>query len=92
MLNKTIEINQGASLKIDAPTVRWLKMRSDDTGFASVKALGGGLDINGACVTSWNEGKGTVDEDYLNGRGFLLARDGAQMTIDKSELQLPRLR
>ena len=37
-------------------------------------------------MTSWNEGKGTVDEDFLNGRGFLLARDGAQMTIDKAEL------
>jgi parallel beta-helix repeat protein len=86
LVNKSIEVGQGASLKIAAPTVRWLKLRSDDGGFASVKALGGGLDINGACVTSWNEGKGTVDEDYLNGRSFLLARDGAQMTIDKSEL------
>ena len=37
-------------------------------------------------MTSWNEGKATVDEDYINGRGYLLARDGAQMTIDKSEL------
>ena len=86
MLNKTIEINQGASLKVAAPTVRWLKLRGDDTGFASVKALGGGLDVSGSCITSWNEGKGTVDEDFLNGRGFLLARDGAQMTIDKAEL------
>ena len=87
LLNKTIEINQGASLKIAAPTVRWLKLRGDDTGFASVKALGGGIDISGTCVTSWNEAKGAVDEDYANGRGFLLARDGAQMTIDKAELQ-----
>ena len=88
LLSKTIEINQGASLKISAPTVRWLKLASDDAGvFTSVKALGGGLDISGSCVTSWNEAKGTVDEDYLNGRGFLLARDGAQMTIDKAELR-----
>src|SRR5689334_11476252 len=36
LLNKTLEINQGASLKVDAPTVRWLKLRSDDGGFASV--------------------------------------------------------
>jgi parallel beta-helix repeat protein len=51
-----------------------------------VKALGGGLDITGSCITSWDEGKNTVDEQYLDGRSFLLARDGAQMTIDKSEL------
>jgi parallel beta-helix repeat protein len=86
LVNKTIEISQGASLKIAAPTVNWLKLRSDDTGFAALRAFGGGLDVNGSCVTSWNEAKGTVDEDYLNGRSFLLARDGAQMTIDKSEL------
>ena len=92
-LGTNIEIDQGASLKIAAPTVRWLKLRSDDAGaFSSIKALGGGIDISGTCVTSWNEAKGTVDEDYLNGRGYLLARDGAQMTIDKAELLLPRLR
>ena len=86
-LGTNIEIGQGASLKIAAPTVRWLKLRSDDAGaFSSIKALGGGIDISGTCVTSWNEAKGTVDEDYLNGRGYLLARDGAQMTIDKAEL------
>jgi parallel beta-helix repeat protein len=86
LLAKTIEIGQGASLKVAAPTVRWLKLRSDGTGSASVKALGGGLDITGSCITSWDEGKNTVDEQYLDGRSFLLARDGAQMTIDKSEL------
>jgi parallel beta-helix repeat protein len=86
LVNKTIEIGQGASLKIAAPAVRWLKLRSDDGGFVAVKALGGGLDINGTCVTSWNDAKGAVDEDYLNGRSYLLARDGGQMTIDKSEL------
>jgi parallel beta-helix repeat protein len=86
LLGKTIEINQGASLKIAAPTVRWLKLRSDDGGFVSIKSFGGGIDINGSCVTSWNEPKGTADEEYLNGRSFLLARDGAQMTIDRAEL------
>ena len=86
LVNKTIEVGQGASLKIGAPTVRWLKLRSDDGGFASIRAIGGGIDINGTCVTSWDEGKGKVDEEYLNGRSYLLARDGAQMTIDKSEL------
>jgi parallel beta-helix repeat protein len=86
LLGKSIEVNQGASLKVAAPAVRWLKIRSDDSGFAVIRVFGGGLDINGACVTSWNESKGTVDEDYLNGRSYLLARDGAQMTIDKSEI------
>jgi parallel beta-helix repeat protein len=87
LLTKTVEIGQGASMKISAPSVRWLKLRSDDGGFATVKALGGGVDISGTCVSSWDAGKNTVDENYLNGRSFLLARDGGQMTIDKAELQ-----
>ena len=87
LVNKTIEIGQGASLKISAPTVRWLKLKSDDGGFATIKALGGGLDVSGTCVSSWDAGKNAVDENYLNGRAYLLARDGGQMTIDKSELQ-----
>jgi parallel beta-helix repeat protein len=86
LVNKTVEIGQGASLKIAAPAVRWLKLRSDDGGYAALKSLGGGIDISGACVSSWDAGKNTVDENYLNGRSYLLARDGAQMTIDKSEL------
>ena len=86
LVTKNVEILQGASLKIAAPTVRWLKLRSDDGGFASISALGGGIDISGVCVTSWDAGKNTVDENYQNGRSFLLARDGAQMTIDKAEL------
>ena len=86
LLGKTLEVTQGASLKVTAPEVRWLKLRSDATGFASVKILGGGLDLNGACVSSWDESKGTVDDDYVEGRAFLLARDGGQMTIDRSEL------
>jgi parallel beta-helix repeat protein len=86
LLGKTLEINQGASLKVAAPAVRWLKLRSDGSGFVSLRSLGGGIDINGACVTSWDEGKGTVDDDYLGGRSYILARDGAQLTIDRSEL------
>jgi parallel beta-helix repeat protein len=87
LLNKTIEIGQGASLKLSSPTVRWLKLKSDDGGFATIKALGGGFDVSGTCISSWDASKNAVDENYLNGRAYLLARDGGQMTIDKAELQ-----
>lgn len=87
LVNRTIEISQGASLKLSPPTANWVKLRSDDGGFASLMAIGGGLDINGSCVTSWDAGKNAADENYLNGRGYLLARDGAQMTIDKAEIR-----
>ena len=53
LLGANLEVLAGASLRIAAPGVRWLKMSSGTGGFVSVTALGGGLDISGACITSW---------------------------------------
>jgi parallel beta-helix repeat protein len=80
-------VQGGAELQIAAPEVRWLKLTSDTGRFVTVKALGGRLDITGSCVTSWDEGQGHVDTEHADGRSFLLARDGAQMTISHTELR-----
>jgi parallel beta-helix repeat protein len=87
LLGANIQVLAGASLRITAPAVRWLKLASGPAGFVSVRALGGGLDISGSCVTSWNEAQNRVDTDNTDGRSFLLARDGSQMTIDHAELR-----
>jgi parallel beta-helix repeat protein len=52
-----------------------------------LKVLGGGLHVEGSCITSWDSGKGRADSEYADGRSFLLARDGAELTIDRSELR-----
>jgi parallel beta-helix repeat protein len=85
-LGADLVVRGGAELQISAPQVRWLKLSSVPGRFVSVEALGGKLDITGSCVTSWNEAQGTVDTGYDDGRSFLLARDGAQMTISHAEL------
>jgi parallel beta-helix repeat protein len=85
-LGADLAVRGGAELQISAPEVRWLKLSSDPGRFVSVEALGGKLDITGSCVTSWDDGKGAVDTGYDDGRSFLLARDGAQMTISHAEL------
>ena len=87
LLGADLVVLDGAALQIAAPDVRWLKLSSDAARFVSVKALGGRLDITGACVTSWDAAQGRVDTDHVDGRSFLLARDGAQMTIDRAELR-----
>ncbi|MGH3565552.1 MAG: right-handed parallel beta-helix repeat-containing protein [Pseudonocardia sp.] len=87
LLGANLEILADASLQIAAPTVRWLKVSSGAGGFVSITALGGDLDISGACITSWDPEQGRVDIEYRDGRSFLLARDGAQMTIDRAELR-----
>jgi parallel beta-helix repeat protein len=87
LLGAGIDVLSGASLQISAPDVRWLRLASGDGGFAAIKAFGGGIDIDGSCITSWVDDTQKVDEGYRDGRGFLLARDGSTMTIDNSELR-----
>lgn len=87
LLNAGITVLGGASLHISAPDVHWLRMASGDGEPVAIKAFGGGIDIDGTCVTSWNETTQKVDDDYADGRSFLLARDGATMTIDDSEIR-----
>ncbi len=88
LLGASLEIMPGASLDVAAPDVRWLKMTSNKgTAYVSIKVLGGGLDVTGTCITSWDTAAKKVDIDYSDGRSFLLARDGGRMTIDYGELR-----
>jgi parallel beta-helix repeat protein len=87
LLGANVVIVGGASLRIGAPDVRWLKMASGGGRFVAVTALGGGLDIRGSCITSWDESVQKVDENYDDGRSFLLARDGATLNIDRAEIR-----
>jgi parallel beta-helix repeat protein len=87
LLGADLVVRSGASLEISAPTVRWLKLASAGGRIASVKAFGGNLDIDGSCITSWDVAQNRADTEYADGRGYLLARDGAQMTIDRAELR-----
>jgi parallel beta-helix repeat protein len=87
LLGADLTVLGGASLQISAPEVRWLKLASAPDRFVSLQALGGGLDVTGSCVTSWDEAMDSVDTAYDDGRSFLLARDGAQMTITHAELR-----
>ncbi len=85
-LDANVRVERDAALLVAAPEVRRLKLRSDAGGFVWIKGLGGRLSFSGACVTSWNPAAGRVDEDYADGRSFVLARDGAQMEIRDAEL------
>jgi parallel beta-helix repeat protein len=86
-LRADIAILNGASLRIAAPEVKWLKLISENGKFASLKPSGGGLDVVGSCITSWDPGANAADTNLEDGRGYLLARDGARMDIDNAELR-----
>jgi len=87
LLGANLEISGGASLVVAAPEVRWLKMSSSPQGYVALTVLGGKFNVNGTCITSWDADKKVVDDEYQDGRSFLLARDGGQMNIDRAELR-----
>jgi parallel beta-helix repeat protein len=86
LLSANLRIERGAVLEIAAPEVRRLKLRSDAEAFVWIKTLGGQLTFRETCVTSWDTARNDVDENYEDGRSFVLARDGARMEIQGAEL------
>lgn len=87
-LRSDLAVSGEALLQIAAPEVRWLKLISDRGTVASLKPTGGGtLDIVGTCITSWDAATNAADINGEDGRGYLLARDGATMNIDNAELR-----
>jgi parallel beta-helix repeat protein len=87
LLGADLEIGPGASLAVTAPAVRRLDLSSAPGRFVAVRVLGGKLAVTGTCVTSWDPGAGKADIVPTDGRSFLLARDGATMTVDRAELR-----
>ncbi|MBK9713881.1 MAG: right-handed parallel beta-helix repeat-containing protein [Kouleothrix sp.] len=87
LLSANLRVEAGAALRIAAPEVRWLKLRSDGGGFVWLKAQGGQLEIAGACVTSWDAGRQGYDQNEKDGRSFVLARSGAHMSIHGADLR-----
>ncbi|MGQ0576208.1 MAG: right-handed parallel beta-helix repeat-containing protein [Pseudonocardia sp.] len=87
LLGANLEVAPGASVRIAAPEVRWLKLRSEAGSFVTVKVLGGELSLAGTCVTSWDPGASRAVPEPGEGRAYLLARDNGQLTVDRSELR-----
>jgi parallel beta-helix repeat protein len=87
LLTANLRVESGAQLRIAAPEVRKLKLRSDPAGFVWIKALGGELDFADTCVSSWDTQRRRYDENYQDGRSFVLARDGARMSVERSDLR-----
>jgi parallel beta-helix repeat protein len=85
LLTANLQIEEGAELLIAGPEVRWLKLRSDAKSFVWIKAIGGTLRISNTKITSWDTRAEAVDSVPEDGRSFILARDGATMTIDHAE-------
>jgi parallel beta-helix repeat protein len=87
LLTANLEIRKDAALTIAAPETRWLKLHSDDASYAAIRAVGGQLAFDKICVSSWDVERNDYDQNYEDGRSYVLARDGSRMVIHGSELR-----
>jgi parallel beta-helix repeat protein len=87
LLGANLRIETGATLRIAAPEVRWLKLRSDNQVFVWIRTLGGQLTFADTCVSSWDAEHNGYDKRHIKGRSFILARDGARMDIERADLR-----
>ncbi len=87
LLNTDLEIGPGASLAVTAPAARRLALSSAPGRFVAIRVLSGALAVTGTCVTSWDPARSKADTVHADGRSFILARDGARMTVDRAEVR-----
>lgn len=78
-LKANIMVTEGAVLSIKGRYLGgdtdWLRMKSDGSGFVWIKTQNGHLSFRDTKVTSWDQGKGTVDANYQTaGRAYITAR------------------
>jgi parallel beta-helix repeat protein len=99
--NISLFFSRGVTLRIDAPEVTWLKLRSQAAdiqlqaadpsmfnyrSFVTLRTHNGSILINGSRITSWDPIANDYDRDISNGRAYLLAKYNSRMDISNAEL------
>ena len=82
----SIFIYYGVTLKLNKDEVKWLRLKSNKEGFASILSRSGDVTIDGVKVTSWDPQSNDYDKEISDGRSFIMVKDDSRMDIYNSEL------
>ncbi len=93
-LTASLRVGKNVTLRINSPTVTWLKLRSNagaetsitKAGYIFLDTLDGAIRIENTKVTSWDVAVNNIDATYKNGRAYLRAEGAARMDILASEI------
>lgn len=80
-----IYVRLGVQLWVAAPEVQWLKLQSAPDHFVSIRATDGQLFFEHVKVTSWDETLHTVDENWRDGRSFVVVSGLARLDASQAE-------
>ncbi len=85
LLKANLIIGRGVTLVINND-VSWLKMKSDENGFVSLQSNSGNILISNTKVSSWNEERQKKDDNYKDGRSFIVAKQNGRMDVINSQI------
>lgn len=86
ILRANLFIDNGVTLIIEGEEVKWLKLKSDQQGFAWIKSENGNIIIRKTKITSWDEKNSNYDLNLADGRSYILQKLSGRMDILESEL------
>lgn len=87
LLHANLLVGEATTLQVTGGSgVEALRLRSDGAGFVYLRTNDGGLVLGETAVSSWNPSLQAVDENYADGRAYILARGNARLDIRHSEV------
>lgn len=86
ILRANLYIGKDVILSLDGSEVKYLKLKSDDSGFVWLRSQTGNILISNTKITSWDEKNNFPDVDYEKGRAYITAKASGRMDIVNSEL------
>jgi parallel beta-helix repeat protein len=89
LLKVNMVINPTAQLTATSASIAWLRLASmagGTPGYIHLVADGGYVQIQGIKVTSWDSNAAAPDQNYTDGRSYLLALHGGRMDVVGAEV------
>ncbi len=86
LLRSSLFIGNGVTLTLDKSEVTWLKLRSEENGFAILRGQEADIVINGVKITSWDTAQNDYDMKQEDGRSFIFIKDAGRMDVYDSEI------
>lgn len=87
LLSANLLLNGSVRLEATQNELSWLRLQSTSENEVFIRSqLGGSLLIEGIQVTSWDSTQETVDEQYQDGRSYLLASEGGEIEVISAEI------
>lgn len=86
LLKKDLNINPGVTINLKSEDIETLKLLSTNKEFVKIIVYDSRMVIDNVKITSWDTEKNIPDEDYSDGRSYILAKSDSRLDIFNSDI------